>query len=79
MGFSDVCTALYAYQPQNEEELALEEGDLLYILDKGGEDGWWKAKKRVTGEDDADQEPEGLIPENYVEKVRSERVMRSAP
>ena len=68
MGFLGVCRALYDYAPQAAAELAITEGDLLYILEKGDEDDWWKAKKKA-GADDED-EPEGLIPNNYVEEVR---------
>jgi actin cytoskeleton-regulatory complex protein SLA1 len=66
MGFLGVYTALYAYIPQSDQELAIEEGDLLYIIEKSTEDDWWKAKKRAeSGED----EPVGLIPSNYIEEV----------
>lgn len=66
MVFLSIATALYDYQPQGENELAIREGDLLYILEKG-EDDWWKAKKKAPGEDE--EEPVGLIPSNYVEEV----------
>lgn len=69
MGFEGVYTALYDYQPQTENELRILEGDLLYVLDKGSDDGWWKAKKK-TSEMDA-EEPVGLVPNNYVEEVCS--------
>jgi len=67
MGFLGVYTALYDYQPQGDNELEIQEGELLYILEKSTDDDWWKAKKRA-GEDDED-EPVGLIPSNYVEEV----------
>lgn len=67
MGFISVCTALYDYVPQSNNELAIKEGELVYILEKSGEDDWWKARKRAPGE--ADDEPVGLIPYNYVEEV----------
>lgn len=67
MGFEGVYTALYDYQPQTENELEIAEGDLLYVLDKSSDDGWWKAKKK-TMEVDA-EEPVGLVPNNYVEEV----------
>lgn len=68
MGFLGVYKALYAYEPQSEGELAISEGDVLYLLEKSDEDDWWKAKKRASGEDE--DEPVGLIPNNYVEEVR---------
>ena len=67
MGFAAICTALYDYQPQGAGELDIREGELLYILEKSTEDDWWKARKKA-GEDEED-EPEGLIPSNYVEDV----------
>ena len=69
MGFLGVCTALYDYHPQAENELEIREGELLYILDKSSDDDWWKAKKRAA--DDDEDEPVGLIPNNYVEEVRA--------
>lgn len=68
MGFVSVCTALYDYQPQAEGELELKEGDILYVLEKSTEDSWWKAKKRAIAEDE--DEPEGLVPENYLEDAQ---------
>ncbi|EFR02085.1 cytoskeleton assembly control protein SLA1 [Nannizzia gypsea CBS 118893] len=68
MGFEGVCTAVYDYTPQGENELAFAEGDLLYILDKSSDDGWWKAKKKTT--EFESEEPVGLIPHNYVEEAQ---------
>lgn len=67
MGFVGVYSAVYDYQPQGEGELEIREGDLLYILEKSAEDDWWKAKKKAEQEDE--DEPEGLVPNNYVEEV----------
>lgn len=67
MGFSGVCKAIYDYAPQAEGELAISDGDVLYILEKNAEDDWWKAKKKASADDE--DEPEGLIPNNYVEEV----------
>lgn len=69
MGFIGVAKAIYDFQPSGEGELEIKQGNLLYILEKDTGDAWWKAKKRAT-EDDED-EPEGLVPNNYVEEVRS--------
>ncbi|QUC15897.1 uncharacterized protein UV8b_00138 [Ustilaginoidea virens] len=68
MGFLGVYTAVYDYEPQADGELAIGEGDVLYVLDKGEDDGWWKAKKKAGAEDE--EEPVGLIPNNYVEEAR---------
>lgn len=67
MVFLSICTALYAYAPQTENELALEEGELVYVLEKSDEDDWWQAKKKAPSENE--EEPAGLIPNNYVEEV----------
>ncbi|KAJ5591789.1 uncharacterized protein N7459_002158 [Penicillium hispanicum] len=68
MGFLGVYSAVYDYQPQGEGELEIREGDLLYILEKNAEDDWWKAKKKADPEDE--DEPEGLVPNNYVEEAQ---------
>ncbi|KAK5735821.1 cytoskeletal protein binding protein [Elasticomyces elasticus] len=67
MPFLDISRALYAYTPQSPEELALLEGDLLFILEKSSTDDWWRCKKKAANEDD--DEPEGLVPNNYVERM----------
>ena len=69
MVFISICTALYDYPPQGDNELALKEGDIVYVLEKSSEDDWWKAKKRAPSEDE--DEPIGLIPNNYVTEVSS--------
>ncbi|KAL1881751.1 cytoskeletal protein binding protein [Paecilomyces lecythidis] len=68
MAFLGVYTAVYDYQPQGEGELEIHEGDLLYILEKSTEDDWWRAKKKAEREDE--DEPEGLVPNNYVEEAQ---------
>jgi hypothetical protein len=68
MGFLGVYRALYDYTPQADAELAVSEGDLLYILEKSDSDDWWKAKKKAEAEEE--DEPVGLVPNNYIEEVR---------
>ncbi|CAJ2513359.1 Uu.00g014780.m01.CDS01 [Anthostomella pinea] len=68
MAFLGIYKAVYDYAPQAEGELSITEGDLLYVVDKSSEDDWWKAKKKASADDE--DEPIGLIPNNYVEKVR---------
>jgi len=67
MGFLGVYKAIYDYAPQSEGELQITEGDVLYVLEKSTDDDWWKAKKKADAEDD--DEPVGLIPNNYIEEV----------
>ena len=50
MGFLGVYKAIYDYVPQGASELAISEGDILYVLEKSTEDDWWKAKKKASGE-----------------------------
>lgn len=71
MVFISLCTALYDYAPTGDNELALQEGEIVYILEKSSEDDWWKAKKRAPSEDE--DEPVGLIPNNYVTEVSTAR------
>lgn len=65
--FLGIYTVLYDYTPQSDAELPLTEGDLLYVLEKSTDDDWWRAKKRITNSDE--DEPEGLVPSNYIEEV----------
>lgn len=67
MAFLGVYKAIYDYTPQSEGELQINEGDLLYVLEKSEDDDWWKAKKKASVEDE--DEPVGLIPNNYIEEV----------
>lgn len=76
MGFLGVYSAVYDYQPQAEGELEIHEGDLLYILERNPEDDWWKAKKKAERDDE--DEPEGLVPNNYVEEVSTSCQSRPA-
>lgn len=65
--FLGVYRALYDYEPQTSEELAIKENDLLYLLEKSQVDDWWTVKKRVIGSDA--EEPVGLVPANYIEEA----------
>ncbi|RAL62851.1 hypothetical protein DID88_004692 [Monilinia fructigena] len=68
MGFLGVYTAIYDYVPAGEGELTINEGDVLYVLEKSTEDDWWKAKKKASAEDE--DEPVGLIPNNYIQEAQ---------
>ncbi|KAG0662452.1 cytoskeletal protein binding protein [Monosporozyma unispora] len=65
--FIGVYKAIYAYEPQTPEELALKEDDLLYLLAKSDIDEWWTVKKRLLGSET--EEPSGLVPSNYIEEA----------
>ena len=53
--------ALYDYKTQNDDELELKEGDVIYVMEKC-DDGWFVGTSQRT--DDF-----GTFPGNYVEKV----------
>lgn len=72
MGFLGVYKAIYDYAPQSEGELEISEGDVLYVVEKSTDDDWWKAKKKAGA--DEEDEPVGLIPNNYIEEVRLQHI-----
>ncbi|XP_050096567.1 serine-rich adhesin for platelets-like [Anopheles aquasalis] len=54
----ELCKVLYAYQPANDDELRLVEGDIITILTKELPDkGWWKGELRGKV---------GVFPDNFV-------------
>jgi SH3 domain-containing protein 21 len=58
------CKVLYAYQPLNEDELKLAEGDVVTVLSKELPDkGWWKGELRGRI---------GVFPDNFVTLLPSE-------
>lgn len=65
-----VYRAIYEFDGRQEDELSVQPNDLLYLLERSDLDDWWTVKKRVlpVGNEQVD-EPEGLIPLNYVEEV----------
>ncbi|KAK5782462.1 cytoskeletal protein-binding protein SLA1 PWA37_000604 [Arxiozyma heterogenica] len=65
--FIGIYKAIYSYEPQTTDELAIEENDLLYLLAKSDIDEWWTVKKRLLGTDT--EEPTGLVPSNYIEEA----------
>ncbi|KAL1305733.1 hypothetical protein AAFC00_007318 [Neodothiora populina] len=67
MAFLGIYKAVYDYTPQGDGELDIKEGDVLFVLEKSTEDDWWKAKKKAAS--DEEDEPEGLIPSNYIEEA----------
>lgn len=56
--------ALYAYLPQNTEELALTKGEVVDVFESDGK--WWKARKKDGSI--------GSIPSNYVEIIEEENM-----
>ncbi|KAM7423831.1 hypothetical protein PAMA_000275 [Pampus argenteus] len=55
----DIYTVLYAYDSQAEDELDINRGEVVQVLDRG-EDGWWIVEKNGLT---------GLVPGNYLGKI----------
>ena len=53
--------AVYAYRPQNEDELELREGDEVFVMEKC-DDGWYVGTSGRTGNF-------GTFPGNYVQMI----------
>ncbi|XP_075216819.1 uncharacterized protein LOC142322063 isoform X3 [Lycorma delicatula] len=53
--------ALYNYKPQNDDELELNEGDTVYVMEKC-DDGWYVGSSQRTG-------CFGTFPGNYVQRL----------
>lgn len=61
----------YSYAAENDDELSLEEGDVVIVLDKELEDnGWWKGE--VGGKI-------GVFPDNFVELLKEEPKPKKPP
>ncbi|KAK4513641.1 Hairy/enhancer-of-split with YRPW motif protein 2 [Mucor velutinosus] len=68
MKYVAICSALYDYQAQvDDEELSFNADDILYILENNDPD-WYKAQLKVPSAPDGG--PIGIIPSNYVEKAK---------
>lgn len=55
-----VARALYSYEAGDAKDVAIEDGDLMDVVEKGSE--WWTVRVHRTG-------IAGLVPANYVEEV----------
>ncbi|KAJ2742264.1 cytoskeletal protein binding protein, partial [Coemansia sp. BCRC 34301] len=66
MPLAEVRRAIYAYKPTDGDELAIKEGDVLYILSSSDPD-WLQAKRKPVNADDAEEQ--GLVPANHTEIV----------
>lgn len=60
--FAGESLALYAFEPENPNELRLHEGQIILVSYRHGQ-GWLVAEDPATGE-------QGLVPEEYVRLVR---------
>lgn len=60
---AELVTALYSFEPQNEEELSFTKGELLEVVDKPSNDpDWWMVRNRKGDT--------GLVPKSYVNVLR---------
>ncbi|KAJ2437025.1 hypothetical protein GGI03_009355, partial [Coemansia sp. RSA 2337] len=55
MPLAEVRRAIYAYEPADGDELAIKEGDVLYILSSNDPD-WLQAKRKPVDADDAEEQ-----------------------
>lgn len=55
---------MFAYKPQNDDELELQERDIVYVMEKC-DDGWFVGTSNRTG-------MFGTFPGNYVQKIQCE-------
>lgn len=60
----ELCKVLYPYQPTNEDELELKDGDVITVLTKDLPDkGWWKGELKGKI---------GVFPDNFVVPITQE-------
>ncbi|KAL4075896.1 hypothetical protein J3A83DRAFT_4223634 [Scleroderma citrinum] len=59
-----VLRAAYDYNPQSEDEVAIKESQIVFLLEKTDDD-WWKVKIKADSQDE--DAPSGLVPAAYVE------------
>ena len=52
---------MYSYAPQNEDELALDAGDIVSVMERC-DDGWYVGTSKRTGQF-------GTFPGNYVVRI----------
>ncbi|KAJ1977562.1 cytoskeletal protein binding protein [Dimargaris xerosporica] len=72
MLYTDVCIALYDYAAQDDDELTIHEGDVLFLID-GTDPDWAKVQLKPspeTPQPTAVEQP-GLVPATYIERVES--------
>lgn len=65
------CRALYDYQAQEDGELTLFEGDIVYVTQED-ESGWSSGTRELNGE-------QGLFPASYVTPAPAEEELRRPP
>ncbi|KAF6208433.1 hypothetical protein GE061_016889 [Apolygus lucorum] len=57
----EMCKVLYSYEPANPDELALQEGEIITLITREGQDlGWWKGEHKGKV---------GVFPDNFVQLI----------
>ncbi|KAI6105621.1 hypothetical protein F5141DRAFT_139555 [Pisolithus sp. B1] len=69
-----VLKAAYDYEPQSEDEIAIKENQIVFLLEKTDDD-WWKVK--VKAESQSEEAPSGLVPAAYVEPAPHTSVVKA--
>ncbi|KIJ70021.1 hypothetical protein HYDPIDRAFT_77892 [Hydnomerulius pinastri MD-312] len=69
-----VLKASYDYEPQSEDEIAIKENQIVFLLEKTDDD-WWKVK--IKGESQDEDSPLGLVPAAYVEQAEHTSVVKA--
>lgn len=59
-----VLKVAYDYEPQSEDEIAVKEDQIVFLLEKTDDD-WWRVKVKTDSQ--SEELPSGLVPAAYVE------------
>ncbi|KAF8487578.1 hypothetical protein JB92DRAFT_3021974 [Gautieria morchelliformis] len=70
-----IVKALYDYEPSSEDELAMSEGQILFLVERT-DDEWWKVKHKPASQDE-ETGPSGLVPASYVEETEPISVVKA--
>ncbi|KAL1139724.1 hypothetical protein AAG570_006702, partial [Ranatra chinensis] len=64
----EICRVLFPYEAANDDELTLQDGDLITLITKEGQDvGWWKGELKGKV---------GVFPDNFVVLVPNEELTK---
>ncbi|KAF8558937.1 hypothetical protein OG21DRAFT_1503895 [Imleria badia] len=69
-----VLKASYDYAPQSEDEIAIKENQIVFLLEKTDDD-WWKVK--IKGGSQDEDSPSGLVPAAYVEQAEHTSIAKA--
>ncbi|KAF9247275.1 hypothetical protein BU15DRAFT_38630 [Melanogaster broomeanus] len=69
-----VLKASYDYEPQSEDEIAIKENQIVFLLEKTDDD-WWKVK--IKGDLQDEDSPSGLVPAAYVEQAEHTSIAKA--